>query len=226
MLFLSEQQLVDRDVVDSGCNGELMHTTPSLSPRKVPRARRSVTATSQPMPITNERDQLSFQSCSSGVLTCRLDGMVSNPKTSSPCRVEDTRRSVSWRLHTMRCRAREGRNHFPHVREEGHDVAAETTSATVMLAREAREKGSASYLVGFGMVSARLSFQFMHRNSHRTAGHTVNASSTTTTHNTIPQTPHHDHTTCTHNTTDRETDKERQGKRREDKMEREDRREE
>ena len=25
MLFLSEQQLVDRDVVDSGCNGELMH---------------------------------------------------------------------------------------------------------------------------------------------------------------------------------------------------------
>ena len=31
------------------------------------------------------------------------------------------------------------------------------------------------------MVSARLSFQFMHRNSHRTSGPTVNASSTTTT---------------------------------------------
>ena len=61
-LALSEQQLVDRDVVDSGCNGELMH-------RKVPRARRSITLTAQPMPIADERDQLSFQSYSSGVLT-------------------------------------------------------------------------------------------------------------------------------------------------------------
>ena len=31
------------------------------------------------------------------------------------------------------------------------------------------------------MVSARLSFQFMHRNSHRTSGPTINASSTKTT---------------------------------------------
>ena len=46
------------------------------------------------------------------------------------------------------------------------------------LARKVLE--SAHCLVGYRMVSARLSFQFMHRNSHRTAGPTVNASSTTT----------------------------------------------
>ena len=128
-------------------------TTPSLSPRKVPRARRSVTVTSQTMPIVNERDQLSFQSCSSGVLTAScgmklttamdesaLDVVVTawcptqNPLL--PAGWQKTRRSVSWRLHTMRCRVLEGRNHFPHVRKEGHDVAAETTSASVMLARE------------------------------------------------------------------------------------------
>ena len=105
------------------------------------------------MPIANERDQLSFQSYSSDVLTAscgmklttEMDESALDVVVTAWCPTQNrlpragwqkTRRSVSWRLHTMRCRVHEGRNHFPHVREEGHDVAAETTSATVMLARE------------------------------------------------------------------------------------------
>ena len=111
-------------------------------------------------------------------VSCRRDGMVSHPKTSSACRVaEDTEE---------------------HVLAFAHDAVSCSVrmDITSRLRRRHRERSSRErfeirrhILAGYGMVSACLSFQFMHRNSHRTAGPTVNASSTknTTTTTTTPR---------------------------------------
>ena len=111
MLFLSEHLLVDRDVVDSGCNGELMHnaftsakgsatcTEVSYSYITTHAYRQRERATVVSIVLVWCVDRFMRHEAHDGDgrvgVRCRRDCMVPHPKTSSPRKVaKDTEERV------------------------------------------------------------------------------------------------------------------------------------